>query len=414
MNPIFDRKSFVADPEAHKMSDGRLYVYGSLDISGKKDYCSQQYKVFSTDDPKVEKWTDHGISFSNAKGKEQVAWRRRFNLYAPDAIEKDGKYYLYLCGPTGYEGVAISENPEGPFCDAKKLEYADGDGIDPAVFVDDDGQGYLLWGQFKLRGAKLTENMQSIQKDSIRECILSENEHGFHEGASLRKRNGKYYIVFCDISRGKATCLSYAMSDNPLGPYEKKGTIIDNCYCDPSSWNNHGSIEEYNGQWYVFYHRCSQDMRYSRRACVEKIFFNEDGTINEVEMTSQGASDPIDAFSKVDASIACRVKGCYIGTDEEGLNGEVLVSKSENEWLGNWAEYKYLNFGKGATTVSIYAKGSCDVKLVLPDGNEIAKIHINSDDYKLYTASIPKTEGIQPLWLIFNGEASVVYFEFKQ
>lgn len=130
-------------------------------------------------------------------------------------------------------------------------------------------------------------------------------------------------------------------------------------------------------------------------------------------MTSQGASDHIDAFSKVDASIACRVKGCYIGIDDEGVNGEVLISKSENEWLGNWAEYKYLNFGKGATSVSICAKGSCDVKLILPDGNEIGKININSDEYKIYNTSIPKTEGIQPLWLVFNGEASVIYFEFK-
>ena len=76
MNPIFDRKSFVPDPEAHKMPDGRLYVYGSLDVSGRRGYCSREYKVFSTDDPKLENWTDHGISFSNAKGKEQVPWRR--------------------------------------------------------------------------------------------------------------------------------------------------------------------------------------------------------------------------------------------------------------------------------------------------------------------------------------------------
>ena len=107
------------------------------------------------------------------------------------------------------------------------------------------------------------------------------------------------------------------------------------------------------------------------------------------------------------------MKDCHIEIDEKGINGEVLFSRNENEWVGNWAEYKYLNFGEGATSVSIYAKGFCNVKLVLSDGNEIAKIHINSDDYKVYKASIPKTKGVQPLWLIFDGEASVIYFEFK-
>ena len=130
--------------------------------------------------------------------------------------------------------------------------------------------------------------------DSLQTAILTEQEHGFHEGACMRKRNGIYYIVYTDISRGKATCLSYAMSDKPLGPYKKGGVIIDNMYCDPQTWNNHGSIEEFKGQWYIFYHRSSQNSFTSRRMCVEKIYFNEDGTINEVEMTSMGASSPID------------------------------------------------------------------------------------------------------------------------
>jgi len=119
MNPIFDRKYFVPDPEAHKMPDGRLYVYGSLDVSGAKAYCSPYHRVYSTDDPKLEKWTDHGVSFSNTPENSQVHWKKTPELSAPDAIHKDGKYYLYICSSlSNMEGVAVSDNPYGPFSDA--------------------------------------------------------------------------------------------------------------------------------------------------------------------------------------------------------------------------------------------------------------------------------------------------------
>ena len=114
MNPILDRKSFVADPEAHKMSDGRLYIYGSLDVSGKKDYCSQQYKVFSTDDPKLEKWTDHGISFSNVKGKEQVSWRRCFNLYAPEPLKRMENIIYSFAAPLDMRAWQLQKSRKVP------------------------------------------------------------------------------------------------------------------------------------------------------------------------------------------------------------------------------------------------------------------------------------------------------------
>lgn len=98
---------------------------------------------------------------------------------------------------------------------------ADGDGIDPAIFLDDDGQAYYYWGQHSLRGGRLKENMRELEPGSVNRALLTESEHGFHEGASLRKRNGLYYLVYTDISGGRASCLSYAVSDNPLGPVYK-------------------------------------------------------------------------------------------------------------------------------------------------------------------------------------------------
>lgn len=85
------------------------------------------------------------------------------------------------------------------------MKGADGDGIDPAVFIDDDGTAYYFWGQFQLRGGILTDDMTALIPESVKSNILTEHEHGFHEGASIRKRNGKYYLVYTDISRGRAT-----------------------------------------------------------------------------------------------------------------------------------------------------------------------------------------------------------------
>ena len=182
-------------------------------------------------------------------------------------------------------------------------------GIDPSVLVDDDGEVYYFWGQVNLKGAKLKENMVEIDSDTFQDKILTEKVEGFHEGSSIRKIHGLYYLVYADISRGKATCLGYAISKSPLGPYEKKGIIIDNIGCDPETWNNHGSIQEINGKYYVFYHRSTHHSRYNRRVCIEPIQISDDGTINEVEMTSQGVEGPIDCRRKLNASAFCILGG---------------------------------------------------------------------------------------------------------
>lgn len=411
MNPLFDRKRFMADPEAHKMPDGRLYVYGSHDKCGAKEYCSLYHYVLSTDDPKLEKWTDYGVVFQNTPEKTQVGWRETGRLSAPDAIHKDGKYYLYVCSSMSrIEGVAESDKPYGPFENCVAVPYADGDGIDPAVFVDDDGSAYLFWGQFNLRGAKLNPDMKTLDLSTVNRSIINEFEHGFHEGASIRKRGDKYYLVYVDISRGKPTCLSYAISNNPLGPYEKKGVIIDTTFCDQGVWNNHGSIEEYKGQWYVFYHRSSQGDRYSRRTCAEKIYFNEDGTINEVEMTSQGASDPINAFEWIDATIACRIRGnCYVALSNEGMNGEILSGCGGGNWIDAWAEYKYLNFHEGASKIVVKAKGEGIIKVCTVGSKELGRVQIDCENFSEFTFDIQRIAGVQPLWLTFEIKKQDLY-----
>jgi arabinoxylan arabinofuranohydrolase len=132
----------------------------------------------------------------------------------------------------------VANRPQGPFGDARQLPCG---GIDPAVFIDDDGQAYFYWGQFAAHGAKLKRNMVEFEDGSVVHDLLTEQTHHFHEGSS------------------------------PLGPFTHRGVIIDNAACDSKSWNNHGSIEQVNGRWYVFYHRASRGTRQWRRLCVEPI-----------------------------------------------------------------------------------------------------------------------------------------------
>ena len=223
MNPLFKNDVFVPDGEAHVWEDGRIYVYGSWDLMGDDNYCSDVYHVFSSDD--MENWTDHGVCFSS----KQMAWvPDGTRLYAPDCVYKDGVYYLYYCIPDGRCGVAKSLSPTGPFIDVGEIR--DVLGIDPAVLMDDDGQAYLYWGQFdNVRVAKLKDNMTEIMPETM-EQPLSVKEHEFHEGSSVKKINGKYYFLFTDTHRhgGRATSLGYAVSDHPMHGFQYKGIIIDN------------------------------------------------------------------------------------------------------------------------------------------------------------------------------------------
>lgn len=392
MNPILPLDTFVADAEAHVMPDGRLYLYGSWDIAGSNTYCSTVHHVFSTDN--MIDFTDHGVVFEGTGDNP--------TLYAPDAAYKDGKYYMYICRPGGGEQSIVSDTPYGPFTDPKPVNCADGTGIDPSVMVDDDGQAYYFWGQFTLNGAKLNPDMRSIDESTVVRNVLTEEEHGFHEGSSIRKINGIYYLVFCDISRGKATCLSYATSDKPLGPYTKRGVLIDNIYCDPSTWNNHGSIEVFKGQLYLFYHRSSRNGNTPRRVCAEKLTVNPDGTINEVEMTSQGPENAIDAFDTLAASRYSRIRCDGYICEDEKYQERITHCVGTPYWPG-CVEYKYLDFGDGASAVEIEAKGKGVIHVRQKTRDITVDVKIDSPDSFTVCSGIGKLSGgILPLRLFIE------------
>lgn len=399
-NPFLPPELHIPDGEAHVMSDGRVYLYGSLD-KDTDSFCGREYVVVSSAD--MRNWTVHpGPSFTSAQAPwgsnngskhhsslsgvscfdelpahirqllpdsartipieqiiraieqhSQKGLPKDLRLYAPDAIEKDGKYYLYFCMSDDSEGVAVADRPEGPFGNSVQLPVQ---GIDPAVFIDTDGQAYYYWGQFSANAAKLNPDMMSIDESSVLNGILTEQEHHFHEGSSVRKRGETYYYVFTDISRGKPTCLGYATGKSPLGPFTYQGVIIDNASCDPSSWNNHGSIEEVNGRWYIFYHRSNGNSQYLRRACAEPIFFDENGLIREVKMTSQGAGKPFAPGEYIPAYTACEVMGGAF------VDGETLILP-----VGGSAIFRYFENQRPVNKVMLEGDVKADLQISVDD-----------------------------------------------
>lgn len=422
-NPVLPCDVCVPDGEAHSFG-GKLYVYGSYDTHP-KDYCSEEYHVVSTSD--MLTWTVHDKSLDGKdipwagekSGKKYYItdmglknptpmYRKLIKemhipldimpkflrpdnidfakfiknhnvLYAPDCAYKDGKYYLYFCMSDYSEGVAVSDTPEGPFENPVRLPCG---GIDPAVFIDDDGSAYYYWGQFRASAVKLNADMISFDEKNVVENIVTEESHGFHEGSSMRKRSGIYYYVYpCVYRKERPTCLAYATSSSPLGPFNYRGIIVDNAKCDPESWNIHGSIEEFGGQWYVFYHRSSKNGRANRRLCVEKIDFNADGTINEVKMTSQGAGLPFERGEVIEGWRACEVDGgAYIDGNELVMKDESLAIIRYVRLNGN---EKFTIDSEGDGTVSVYANdvplsevsgGVYEIKLVSKGNLKIKSI----------------------------------------
>ena len=405
-NPICPIGTYIADPTARVWKDGRMYIYGSTDESI-GHWCSYKHDVLFSND--MKKW-DMRTDIFSTKGEKDAVPETDALLYAPDAMFRNGQYYLYFCTPDKLygEGVASSKSPLGPFTNARKLNIGKYEEIDPTIFIDDDGQAYYYWGQFTLKGARMKPNMTELDESTITDNLINRDDHFFHEGSFVFKRKGIYYALYAHEGRRdrRPTCLGYSTARSPLGPFTYKGVIIDNFGCDPESWNNHGSIAEFNGQWYVFYHRSSHGSQVMRRACAEPIFFNEDGTIDEVEMTSQGAGKPLDAFNKIEAERACLLSGyCRVTLFEPG--NESLSSI----WSGDKVVYKFVDFGKGVTTFKIKAHSYCggfiNVRIGSPLGRIIGTLKVPAMSARLkydeFSCPVSTTRGVEALWLEFTG-----------
>ena len=301
-NPII-RDQFTADPTA-RVFNNKVYLYPSHDIlppAGQRQdwFCMEDYHVFSSEN--LTDWTDHGVIVTQNK----VPWVRpdSYSMWAPDCVERNGKYYFYFPSAPkdgrGFGvGVAIADRPEGPFiCEPEPIKGING--IDPCVLQASDGNAYIFWGAG--RCAKLKPNMKELADDTPKEKVkwgnrefemlgvncLKDLPNRQAEGPFAFEANGWYYLTYPYV-RENTEVLGYAMSKNPMGPYEYKGLIMSE---QPNGcWTNHHSIVNYKGQWYLFYHHNYFSPRDDKRrsACIEKLYFNADGTIQEVKQTMRG------------------------------------------------------------------------------------------------------------------------------
>lgn len=387
-NPYLPSWEYIPDGEPRVFGD-RIYVYGSHDRVDSIDFCDYKLKVWSAPVSAPTNWVCHGDIFRTRDGetKSDVDWTDNL-LFAPDVVERGGKYYLYayIVGAKGCVGV--SEKPEGPFRLLSKYEYNipnhydDGTFIDPGVLVDDDGRVYVYCGYQGSYMCELKDNMYEVVDGSYQlDIIPVEKPHAFFEACSPRKIGDTYYLIY---SPQRGSCLDYATSKSPTGPFEYRGTIVDNSIDYPGG-NNHGSICQINGQWYIFYHRMTNGTIMSRRGCVERIEVLPDGTIPQVEMTSLGFESALNPYKQTDADTACVLKGgCFI--TERDIFERPIINIQDGCEMG----WKYFDFGEDYSSktmgikIKIRGTGSRGTIKVLTDENgelvEIGSVAFGEND----------------------------------
>lgn len=386
-NPYLPNWEYIPDGEPRVFGD-RIYVYGSHDRKDSIDFCDYKLKVWSAPVSDPTKWVCHGDIFRSRDGHDSpsdVDWTDEL-LFAPDVVERGGKYYLYAYIVNAKGCVAVADRPEGPFRLLSRYEYDipnhydNGTFIDPGVLVDDDGRVYIYCGYQGSYMCELKDNMYEAVPGSYKLDIIPTAEpHRFFEACSPRKINGTYYLIY---SPQRGSCLDYAISDSPTGPFTYRGTIIDNGIDFPGG-NDHGSVCCVNGQWYIFYHRMTNGTIMSRRGCVERIEILPDGTIPQVEMTSLGFEESLNPYDFTQADTACVLKGgCYI--TETSVFERPIVNVTDGCVMG----WKYFDFGEdfASKTMQIRLKlrgtgsrGRVHVRLDSEDGEELGTVDFAED-----------------------------------
>jgi hypothetical protein len=415
-NP-FIQDQFTADPSA-RVFNGKVYVYPSHDILAEEGkgrpgwFCMEDYHVFSS--PNLADWTDHGVIVSQNK----VNWvdSTSYSMWAPDCIERNGKYYFYF--PAGKDkslgrgfgiGIAVADKPEGPYVpqpDPIKNVH----GIDPNVFIDKDGQAYLYWSMGNIFVAKLTEDMLELASEP--QVIEELPKEGLKEGPFLFERNGIYYLTYPHV-QNKTERLEYAIGDDPMGPFKAAGVIMDES--PTGCWTNHQSIIEFKDQWYLFYHNNDLSPKFdkNRSIRIDSLFFSHDGTINKVIPTLRGVGltkasqniqiDRYSLISDTGASIA------FLDTLNTFAGWKTILD-SANAWI----QYNNVDLGsKRLKSVNVKAAsqtgGTLQIRLNKVDGPIISQVKIPSgEEWGVINARLKKFEtGVHNLVVLLKDNKNV-------
>lgn len=425
-NPII-QTSYTADPAPMVYND-KLYLYTSHDEDGSTWFTMNDWKLYSTDD--MVNWTEHPtpLSFKTFEWAGGDAW-------AAQCIERGGKFYMYVPvtdrkGETAI-GVAVADSPYGPFYDpiGAPLVRADYGNIDPTVFIDEDGQAYLYWGNPNCYYVKLNKDMISY-KGEIHAVPMKPEAFGRREGDSQRptlyeeapwlyKRKGMYYLFYAGGPVPEH--LAYATAESPEGPWKYGGTLMAT---EGGSFTNHPGIADFRGKTYLFYHDASLPggSGFTRSVCVRELDFQSDGKIPCMKMVKEGVTKslkPLCPYQKVEAETMAwseKMKSAY--NPQVGVFITALAD-------GAYMKVRAVDFGEKAPSrfsarlsTTHNAEITMEVRLDGLEGQVLAELKVprtgGSDRWKLVEKQIPQVTGVHDLYFIFKGKAmrNLAYFDY--
>ena len=422
----------TSDP-APMVSGDRLYVYTGHDEDKADFFWMQEWRVYSTTD--MVNWTDHGspLALEDFSWADDRAW-------ASQCIERNGKFYWYICAHSKLSqgmaiGVAVSDTPVGPFRDAiGKPLYENGswDHIDPTVFIDDDGQAWLYWGNPRVYYLKLNGDMVSysgelgmlpMTEESFGSPAMSEREKGkqykdsYVEGPWIRKadrsrfkveKKKAYQLLYA--AGGVPEHISYSTAPTPTGPWTYEGIIMP--LGNTNSFTNHCGVATYKGHDYFFYHtgKLPGGGGFGRSVAVEEFRFNADGTFPTILPTDEGVSPigTLNPFVRTEAETMAFSRGVK---SEQNAQTGVYVSETHN---GDYIKLQAVDFGeRGASRFTVSAAsalrgGAIEVRTDSLGGAVMGRLEITGtggwEQWKTFSAEMtaPVT-GVHDLYLCFTG-----------
>ncbi len=445
-NPYLPSWEYIPDGEPYVFGD-RVYVYGSHDFFNGYVFCMGDYVCWSAPVDDLSDWRCEGVIY--ARNADPLNADGEMCLYAPDVTRgPDGRYYLYyVLDHHDFVSVAVCDTPAGKYEFYGRVHYPDGTLLgrragdepqfDPGVLTEGDVTylytGFCGRGDRSRHGAMMTvlgKDMLTIQED-LRFVVpgveyaqgTGFEGHAFFEAPSIRKRGDTYYFIYSSTVMHELCC---ATSKSPREGFVYRGVIVSNCNLHigdeptlPKAYggNNHGSIVEIAGQWYIFYHRQTNNTWYSRQGCMEPIRFLADGSIPQAELTSCGGNGgPLPGKGEYPAYIACHLydrsrallsraaNAAYITQD--GRDGDEIPAHIANIHDGTVIGFKYFDFADVETitlTVRGYSYGAFQVR-TSPTGPVLAEIRPhNTNLWHAYTAPVKLPRGKQALYLTYEG-----------
>lgn len=425
-NPII-QTNYTADPAPLVYND-RLYVYTTHDEDESTWFNMNNWRVYSTND--MVNWTDHGVilSYTDFEWAKGDAW-------AAQCVEKNGKFYLYVPAISRYNnkgaiGVAVGDSPIGPFYDplGKPLVQSEWGDIDPTVFIDDDGQVHMYWGNPKLKYLKLNEDMISYSDETIEVPMIeesfgrregnSERPTKYEEGPWLYKRNNLYYLFW--PGGPLPEFIGYSTSDKAEGPWKYAGIIMP---AEGGAFTNHPGVIDFKGKTYFFYHNAALPggSGFTRSVAVQELEFNEDGSVRPMTM-ARGITEAIATVNPFELTQAETISWSeHVKSFQNDKVGVFIKAKKNDAFTC----VKNVDFGtEGASSffarVGTTHNGNVhmEVRSGATDGPVLAtvKVPMTGGDDRWMALEVElknKIVGVHDLYFVFKGKAAsnIMYFD---